>query len=61
MADEVISAVCEVQLGEVDAEACHPAHPESDPQRLAPEVHRHQDGQQHADDHEKGSVVSARW
>lgn len=61
MSDEVISAVGEVQLGEVDTEARHPAHPESDPQGLAPEVHRHQDGQQHADDDEKGSVVSARW
>lgn len=58
--DEMICAVREVQLSEVDAEACHPAHPQWDPQRFAPEVHGHHDGQEDVDQHEEDFVVSRK-
>lgn len=54
----MIRAVGEVQLGEVDAEARHPAQPECDPQWFAPEVAGRENGQ-HVDQHKQKAVITA--
>lgn len=44
---EMIGAVGEVELSEIDGETCDEADPKRNPERLAPEVTRRQHRQQH--------------
>lgn len=56
----MICAVRKVQLREIDSEASDPADPESNPQRLAPEVARHEHWQEDVDEQEQDFVVARR-
>lgn len=56
----MIRAVREVQLCEIDSEASDPADPECNPQRLAPEVARHENRQENVDEQEQDFVIARR-
>lgn len=58
MAKEVISAVCEVQLGEIDGETKDEANPESDPQRFSPEIVRQEHGHENVENDKQNFVVA---
>lgn len=55
----MVGAVCEIQLGEIDQEACDEADPECDPQRFAPQVAWNESRKQNVDKQEKDFVVAA--
>lgn len=58
--EEMISAVCEVQLSEIDSKAKDEANPESDPQRFSPEVAWQSHGQDNVEENEQNFVVAGK-